>query len=419
MIFFRVTQNINIKTTDGTMVNYFKFKLPSDVENETVYITTYDDFTDIKEIFSKVDKDKYLAKVLNEENIKKIPNFPLELGIHNDFEYKEREEFKKLDFFDLKKIDIYKQLKNNQKEEISIAFIGGVGKSISHIVSSCTAIRILYERLKQIYKKIKFDIYINASNNSYYSRDKQIYLMQDSINNVFPLSINSKKFCEYDYYFDNSLDMNSLLSDLNTVDAWLFRFGIDYKKISEDKKYNLLNLNKYKPQDSLFSKITQAKRRGKLLLFHPYSANVNKSIPQNIAIELLKELLLKLEDYIVVSTLLLDSKIKDDNYIDLSKESKTIEDFSYIISLVDKIITADTSTYHISDAFMIPTIVIFTDSNFGNKVKYYRYIKPIFIKDESKNLSKFIYENDNLTFNKFESWKRLRANKIIKLLDSF
>ena len=134
-------------------------------------------------------------------------------------------------------------------------------------------------------KKIKFDIYINASNNSYYSRDKQIYLMQDSINNVFPLSINSKKFCEYDYYFDNSLDMNSLLSDLNTVDAWLFRFGIDYKKISEDKKYNLLNLNKYKPQDSLFSKITQAKRRGKLLLFHPYSANVNKSIPQNIAIE--------------------------------------------------------------------------------------------------------------------------------------
>ena len=112
----------------------------------------------------------------------------------------------------------------------------------------------------------------------------------------------------------------------------------------------------------------------------------------------LKELLLKLEDYIVVSTLLLDSKIKDDNYIDLSKESKTIEDFTYIVSLMDKIITTDTSTYHISDAFIIPTIVIFTDS---------------------KNLSKFIYENDNLTFNKFESWKRLRANKIIKLLDSF
>ncbi len=419
MIFFRVTQNINIKTTDGTMVNYFKFKLPSNIENETVYITTYDDFVDIKEIFSKVDKDKYLAKVLKEEDIRKIPNFPLELGIYNTFEYKEREEFKKLSFFDLKKIDIYKQLKNNQKEEISIAFVGGVGKSISQIISSCTAIRILYEKLKEIYKKVSFDIYINASNNSYYSRDKQIYLMQDFINNVFPLSINSKRFCEYDYYFDNSLDMNSILSDLNSVDAWLFRFGIDYKKVSENKKYNLLNLNRYKVQNPLFSKLTEAKRKGKLLLFHPYSANVNKSIPQNIAIELLKELLLKLEDYIVISTLFIDSKIKDDNYIDLSKESKTIEDFTYIVSLMDKIITTDTSTYHISDAFIIPTIVIFTDSNFENKIKYYKYVKAIFIKDESKNLSKFIYENDNLIFNKFQSWKRLKANKIIKLLDTF
>lgn len=419
MIFFRVTQNINIKTTDGTMVNYFKFKLPSNIENETVYITTYDDFLDIKEIFSKVDKDKYLAKVLKEEDIRKIPNFPLELGIYNTFEYKEREEFKKLSFFDLKKIDIYKQLKNNQKEEISIAFVGGVGKSISQIISSCTAIRILYEKLKEIYKKVSFDIYINASNNSYYSRDKQIYLMQDFINNVFPLSINSKRFCEYDYYFDNSLDMNSILSDLNSVDAWLFRFGIDYKKVSENKKYNLLNLNRYKVQNPLFSKLTEAKRKGKLLLFHPYSANVNKSIPQNIAIELLKELLLKLEDYIVISTLFIDSKIKDDNYIDLSKESKTIEDFTYIVSLMDKIITTDTSTYHISDAFIIPTIVIFTDSNFENKIKYYKYVKAIFIKDESKNLSKFIYENDNLIFNKFQSWKRLKANKIIKLLDTF
>lgn len=419
MIFFRVTQNINIKTTDGTMVNYFKFKLPSNIENETVYITTYDDFLDIKEIFSKVDKDKYLAKVLKEEDIRKIPNFPLELGIYNTFEYKEREELKKLSFFDLKKIDIYKQLKNNQKEEISIAFVGGVGKSISQIISSCTAIRILYEKLKEIYKKVSFDIYINASNNSYYSRDKQIYLMQDFINNVFPLSINSKRFCEYDYYFDNSLDMNSILSDLNSVDAWLFRFGIDYKKVSENKKYNLLNLNRYKVQNPLFSKLTEAKRKGKLLLFHPYSANVNKSIPQNIAIELLKELLLKLEDYIVISTLFIDSKIKDDNYIDLSKESKTIEDFTYIVSLMDKIITTDTSTYHISDAFIIPTIVIFTDSNFENKIKYYKYVKAIFIKDESKNLSKFIYENDNLIFNKFQSWKRLKANKIIKLLDTF
>ena len=62
MIFFRVSQNINIKATDGTLVNYFKFKEPSDMENETAYITTYIDFKDINNVFDKVDKEKYFTK---------------------------------------------------------------------------------------------------------------------------------------------------------------------------------------------------------------------------------------------------------------------------------------------------------------------------------------------------------------------
>jgi hypothetical protein len=53
------------------------------------------------------------------------------------------------------------------------------------------------------------------------------------------------------------------------------------------------------------------------------------------------------------------------------------------------------------------------------KIKYYKYVKSIFIEDKSKNLSKFVYENENLTLNKFESWNKLKVNKIIKLLDSF
>ena len=204
MIFFRVTQNINIKTTDGTLVNYFKLKVPSNLENETVYITTYDDFKDIKEIFAKVDKEKYFAKVLNETNVRAIANFPVELGISNINEYQKREKSKELQFLDIKKVDIYKQIKNIKKNEVSFAFIGGVGSSISDIIASCTALRILHQKLKEIYKNIKFDIYINASNNSFYTRDKQLYQTQDFINNIFPLSLTSKKLCEYDYFFDNS-----------------------------------------------------------------------------------------------------------------------------------------------------------------------------------------------------------------------
>ena len=161
MIFFRVSQNINIKTTDGTMVNYFKFKEPSNLENETLYISTYDDFKDLREIFSRVDKDKYFAKVFNEEKIRALKNFPIELGITNIDEYNSREN-STISYQDIKKVDIYKQLKNIQKDEITVAIIGGVGLSISQTISSCTALRILHKKLKQIYKNIKFDIYLNS-----------------------------------------------------------------------------------------------------------------------------------------------------------------------------------------------------------------------------------------------------------------
>ncbi len=420
MIFFRVTQNINIKTTDGTLVNYFKFKEPSNMDNETIYITTYDDFNDLKNVFANVDKDKYFAKVLNENRIRTLENFPTELGITNVDEYNFRENSKGIIFQEIKKVDIFKQLKNIEKDEVTIAIIGGVGRSIGETISSCTALRILYKKLKEIYKNIKFDIYLNASNNSFYTREKQIYQTQEYINNILPLSLTSKKLCEYDYFIDNSLSINSLeLDSLNYVDAWLFKFGIDYKKIDENEKYNQINISNYKVQPTLKNKLDEAKLKGKLLLFHPYSANINKSIPQTIAIDLLKELLLKADDYMIISTLLIDSKIKDDRFMDLSKESKNIHDFIYIISAMDKIITADTSTYHISDAFMIPTIVFFTSNNYLEKIKYFKYIKPIFMEDKSKNLSKFVYENDNLTINKFESWNKLKVNRIIKLLDNF
>ena len=420
MIFFRVTQNINIKTTDGTMVNYFKFKEPSNLENETLYVSTNDDFKDLREIFSKVDKDKYFAKVFNDEKIRTLENFPIELGITNVDEYNNKENSTKVTCQDIKKVDVYKQLKNIQKDEVTVAIIGGLGFSISQVVSSCTALRILHKKLKQIYKNIKFDIYLNASNNSYYTREKQIYQTQEYINNILPLSITVKKLCEYDYFIDNSLSINFLgLDFLNYVDAWLFKFGIDYEKIIDDEKYNQINLSNYKASDNLKNKLIDLKSKGKLLLFHPYSANINKSIPQTIAVDILKELLLKADDYMIISTLLIDSKIKDDRFVDLTKESKNLNDFMYIISSMDKIITADTSTYHISDAFMIPTITIFTDSNYLKKIKYYKYIKPILIKDKSKNLSKFVYENDSLIINKFESWNKLKVNRIIKLLDNF
>lgn len=418
MIFFRVTNNINIKTTDGTLVKYFRFKAPASLPNETVYLTTYDDFEDLKVIFARIDKSKYIPKLLNEENVRLNESFPKEMGISYKYEFNKALNKRDEEFIELKETDLYKQIKYVNKDEVKIAVIGGFGASISKIISSSPALRILYEKLSEVYRSVKIDLYINASNNSYFTRDKELYKTQEYINEILPLSLNTKTLSEYDFFIDNSVDITNLV-DLPIVDAWLFKFGIDYKKVPENKKFINLDISEFKIDDKLKNKIKTAKAKGKLILYHPYSANIEKSIPQSFASEYLKELLLKCDDCTIVTALQIDSKVKGENLLELAVNSRTINDFIYIVSSVDEIITTDTSTLHIADAFMIPTVGIFTDPNYMKKIKYYHFVKPIFIEDRSKNLSKFIYENDILTINKFESWRELKVKQIMKLLESF
>ena len=40
---------------------------------------------------------------------------------------------------------------------------------------------------------------------------------------------------------------------------------------------------------------------------------------------------------------------------------------------MDKIVTANTSALHISDAFMIPTVCIITSEDYRSILKYYKY----------------------------------------------
>lgn len=435
MVFFRVTNNINIKTTDGTLVQYHKFKGASNLNNETIYASTLDDFDDLKEVFNNVDKDKYLARLMKESNIKQLEDFPIELGITNANEYTNYQRYLDLTKDKIKpnedevhtllqisrKVDLYSQLKVRNKKDISIAIIGSCGSSIGEMIASCTALRILYTKLKQIYKTIKIDIYINASNNTFYSRDKEIYAHQEFVNEVKPLGINIKKMCEYDYYIDNSsvITNTPYYKELNYVDAWLHKFGLDYTKVASYLKYNHLDISSYKPRKTLDEKLKATKSKGKLLLFHPFSANIEKSIPQAFAVEMLRELIQKANDYTIVSALSIDPKTKDDRYLDLSRESKSLNDFIYIVSQMDSVITVNTSTYHISDVFMIPTVTIFTDNESEKKTKYYKYVKSVEVKDKSKNLSKFKFENDSLILYKFLSWEKFKMKKIIKLLETF
>ncbi len=432
MIFFRVTQNINIKTTDGTLVKYHKFKIQPELKNDTVYISTFKDFEDLKDVFISVDKNKYMARLIKENKVREQEGFPLEVGICNAFEHTLYQNFKNetrkyfvaneqeiKDFSkDLKKADLLKQVSHIKKEEISLVLIGASGHTIGQMVASCTAIRIMYEKLKEVFSKVNIDICLNASNNTFYSRDRDIFENQSFIRQVRPLSLSLKEFFKYDCFIDNSSFVNSsFFKDLNYIDQWLYRFGIDYKSIKDEQKYNQLNLTKYTPKDELVEKLKEAKSKAKLLLFHPYSATLEKSIPQSLVSDFVNKLV-KYDDYIIVTTLEMGLKSKDNRILDLKSYSKNFNDFAYIISHMDKIITVDTSTYHISDAFMVPTLVLSPQDSIEKDIKYYHSTRAIKIQDKSKDLSKFIFKNKELTLYKYSSWNKIKVSKLIKLLEN-
>ncbi len=435
MIIFRVTENINIKTTDGTLVTYSKLKNPSNLQNDTLYITTYEDYQDLKVVFSTIDKNKYKAKVIDERKITSLEKFPKELGLEykNQFNLlahakkqlvtKEHDYSKNVDFLSIylnsTTIFLEKQLTNTIKSHIKIAILGNIGFAVGEMVSSLSALRILYEELEKNFSTISLDIYLNASDNRHFTRDKQIMQTQPFINKVKALSISVNKLCEYDYYIDTSFFTKSFFyNELSYIDAWLYKFGLDFRKIDKIRKYNNLNLDFYKPNFTLKQKLEELKIKGKILLFHPYSADVKRSIPKEISSLFLKKLLRKLPDYTIVSAVKIDG-VNDFRYVDLSSYSKSFFDFSYIISNVNNIITTDTATYHISEAFFIPTIVIFTNENPLKRIENFIYTKAVIVHNKSKNLSFFKFDDDSLILDKFRGWKELDIKKIIKLLDKF
>lgn len=433
MVVFRVTDNINIKTTDGTLVKYEKVKGPSNLLNETIYITTLEDFADLKRVFASVG-NKYKAKVIDETKVRYLSQFPIELGITNineynitnnlNYKYKDQIAIQKEDnlvesvYLNEEKVDLKRQISKTLKKDIKVLILGSLGSSISEMICACSALRIFYERLSKHFKSVKVDIYLNASENRFYSRDKLIFSNQSFINKVSALSINVKEFCSYDFFVDaSSISKRSYYNSLNYTDAWLYKLGIDYSTISQTQKYNVINLDSFKPKKELKDKIASIKKRAKIILYHPYSANADKSIPKEYAISLLQKLIKKIPDYVFVSALKLDAKFNHPNYVDLSNESKSFLEFCYIVSNCDKALTVNTSTYHIADAFFIPTVVIFTDFDKQREQKEYMHSKAVFVDDKSKDFSQFIFKNESLILYRFDGWKEFKLSKVIKLLD--
>jgi ADP-heptose:LPS heptosyltransferase len=87
----------------------------------------------------------------------------------------------------------------------------------------------------------------------------------------------------------------------------------------------------------------------------------------------------------------------------LANYSQNLDRFAGIISLVDAIITVDTSTYHLADAFDKPTIVLFTSIEPDHRIRYYPHVRGIMLEEEGGP----IYGQHKLSKDKGEGRKQM------------
>jgi len=420
MIFFTLSQSITIKLADGTVIKYNEEKNQNEISSVNVYCASFDELQSIKNFLKKRKKNK--IKIIQEDLVKAYKSFPRELGIKN-------KEYNLLDsknlllkFSEDKSFFLNETFQNlsaelaSKKEGIKVLLFSGLGRNIGEMISAFPALKILSFYLNKKYKVLRFDACLEASDNTFYFRDKQILSTQNYINDIFPMACSMKKILEYDFYFDmGSLDKLAFYKSLGFVDTYLHKFGFDYKKIPDKFKQNEINIASYKPENRLKELLEKEKKHSKLLLFHPFSADGARSMSQAGASVLLKKLLKQNLDF-KIFTILNIGTFKDKEVLNLEKFSKSAFDFFYLISQADAIVCVDTATYHIAEGFLIPSLVFFTDKDYEKRIKYYNFTEPYYLKPSLKNFARTNYDDGTFSLAKLDMWNNIKIKKILNFL---
>lgn len=296
--------------------------------------------------------------------------------------------------------------------KVKIAMLGGFGPAYGDNICGVTAYKILLEELSKYFDEFKVDIFHVQSNKfrEFYSR----YGIE-----IFQEPLELEQFCGYDYYYDiTAINSISGYHMRSIVDSFLWMFSLDFQTIEKSKKRNqYLFSNK---NEELVNRIKSQGRVGSKVLFHPDSVQDCRNLPMAISHKIIAEILEKTDyDVFTVS----DIEYESPRFFNVKELSKMFDDFAMIISLMDKIVTVDTASYHLADAFSLPTMVVFTNAGEGRIADYPQaqgyVIDPNFLEElEDIRASSLGQDKEYEILNNrmAEVWAKLNCSKIVDFL---
>lgn len=440
MELFYVTENQDFNTSfeDGNVITSRLLKPKDKPDMSSIYACTgacIETFrmqiaNSKKEAINPKFKIKLLTtlnrrKILNTEDFPKIiSNFDSSTD-EREYTYTDPLNYKKIPTTPF--IPLEKQIEDIDGDEISVFIINGMGTGLGDGMCGLAALNVFYKRLKQKYKKVIIDLgqpmVIGDKNH------QSLYSQESIVNSVSYLPIAVEKLIDYDLVLDNSaMIIRENFPNQAMTDFFLENLGIDPKTVpSKEKRIFIKKNERAERMLELPLKMLRRDPKKKLILLHTSASTVMRSMPRDVIKKAIKHILDADPNYIVI-TIDPMTDIKDDvskylagkkhRHINLSFKTGAFDLYTYIISQMDGIVTVDTSSYHIANAYNVPTVVIFQTIDPKLRVRDYPLCTAIEITKKNELAGIHISQDKKHIETMMGYWRNFDTKKLAESLKS-
>lgn len=329
---------------------------------DQIYFSTPSDFRNhLDNIKKQAGNDAGQVKIVHPPKLVNQPEFPKHIG------------FQKLD-------DVLDEFKG--RPTFSIAVLNAMSNALGDHLIGMQAFDYWQEQVRKMLPGTQVDISLYQLNP--YRVGSITRQWHPKFSSVFMLPNRLSRLIQHDAFVDlGTLLLRKEFDTQPMIDFFYQTLSIDPATVPVERKRNQCQLKEETVAkiDKVFRNIRALGRP--ILLFHPTSTSPIRGMSPGRARKFIREII-RDTDYFVVSATNLDCPNK--RFLNIARSSDSFDDFCTIISMVDAIVTVDTSTYHISDAFDIPTVALFTTINPKYRSAYYPHVEGLMLEEEDGKL---------------------------------
>lgn len=332
------------------------------VSYDQIYFSTPSDFRNhLDNIKKQAGEDAGQVKIVHPHKLVNQPQFPKHIGFQN------------LE-------DVLDEFKGHPT--LSVAILNAMSNALGDHLIGMQAFDYWQEQVRKILPGTQIDISLYQLNP--YRVGSITRQWHPKFNSVFMLPNRLSRLVQHDVFVDlGTLLLRDEFDTQPMIDFFYQAMSIDPATIPVENKrikYQLKEETVAK-MDKVFNNIRALGRP--ILLFHPTSTSPIRGMLPGRARRFIREII-KDTDYFVVSATNLDCPNR--RFLNIARCSDSFDDFCTIISMVDAIVTVDTSTYHIADAFDIPTVAMFTTIDPKYRSKYYPHVEGLKLEEKDGKL---------------------------------